>query len=880
MPRATGVVADDDLWERLPVAMYRTTPDGRFLDVNSAFLECFHAPSREAVRGTAAEDLYADPDDRVAWKALLESQRVVRGFEVEMRRLDGTTFWARETGRTQRAAGGDVTFYEGLIEDITEHRRGEQLLLASEQRYRRLFEAARDGILILDAETGMIVDVNPFLVELLGFSREAFLGKRVWELGFFKDERANQANFAELQRTGYVRYEDMALESSDGQRMEVEFVSNVYEVNQHRVIQCNIRDISERKRAHEALGASRLVTEGIINAIPVRVFWKDKQLVYLGCNAAFARDAGFADPKDVIGKDDYQMAWRDQAELYRRDDRKVIESGRARLLIEEPQTTPGGNSATLLTSKVPLLDSRGEVTGVIGTYVDITDRKKTEESQALLATAVDQSAETIMITDAAGLIIYVNPAFEKATGYNRAEAIGRNPRFLKSGKQDAEFYLQMWAALSRGEVWSGHFTNRRKDGTLFEEEGTISPVRDAAGKTVHYVAVKRDVTNETRLEAQLLQAQKMEAIGRLAGGVAHDFNNMLGVITGYGEIVQRRLHADDPLKGKVEQILRAADRAAGLTRQLLAFGRKQVLQPTVLDLNAVVTDMNKMLRRLIGEDIELTTRLEPRLGSVRADPGQVEQVLMNLAVNARDAMPEGGRITIETGNAELDAEYAAAHVPLRAGRYVLLAVSDTGSGMDAATQARVFEPFFTTKGVGKGSGLGLSTVYGIVKQSDGYIWVYSEVGIGTTFKIYLPRIDEDAVRARPQALGPLPRGSETVLLVEDEASLRELLKEALEINGYSVLVAADGSEALQLAEAHPGPIHIMVTDVIMPGMTGPKIVELVAPTRPEMKVLYVSGYSDESVTRQGLIGPGSAFLSKPFGAEVLLRRIRETLDAG
>jgi PAS domain S-box-containing protein len=775
--------------------------------------------------------------------------------------------------------GRSVTHGEG---EVTDAGRGGPTRSAAErgaeQRYRRLFEAARDGILILDAETGRVVDVNPFLIELLAFPREEFLGKKFWELGFFKDQRANQANFGGL-RQGCVRYEDMALETSDGRRIEVEFVSAVYSVNEEKVIQCNIRDISERKRAEEALSASQRVTEGIINAIPARVFWKDKQLVYLGCNVAFARDAGFADPKDVIGKDDYQMGWRDQAEAYRRDDRKVIESGRAKLLIEEPQTTPGGDSITLLTSKVPLLDSKGDVTGVIGTYFDITDRKRAEESQALLATAVDQSAETIMITDAAGTISYVNPAFEKATGYTREEVIGHNPRLLKSGQQDAEFYRQMWTVLSRGEIWSGRFINRRKDGTHFEETATISPVRDAAGQIVNYVAVKRDVTNENRLEAQLRQAQKMEAVGSLAGGVAHDFNNLLGVIMGYGEIVYRQLAGEDPLKGKVGQILKAAERAAGLTRQLLAFSRKQVLQPKILDLNTVVSDMDKMLRRLIGEDVEFTTLLEPHLGSVRADPGQIEQVVMNLVVNSRDAMPEGGRLTIETHNADLDAEYAATHSPARPGPYVALVITDSGSGMDAATQARIFEPFFSTKGVGKGTGLGLATVYGIVKQSEGHIWVYSEVGVGTTFKVYLPRIDEEAALERPPEPGPLLRGSETVLLVEDAESLRELLREALETNGYTVLVARDGAEALQIAAAHAGPIHMLVTDVIMPGMSGPKIVDLLAPRRPEMKVLFVSGYSDESLTRHGLVGPGRAFLSKPFGPEVLLRKVRESLDA-
>ena len=633
----------------------------------------------------------------------------------------------------------------------------------------------------------------------------------------------------------------------------------------------------KEQRASER--AARQIIQGIINAIPASVFWKGKDLVYLGCNAAFARDAGFSDPQDVIGRDDYQMSWRDQAELYRADDRQVIESGRSKLLIEEPQTTPEGKAIVLLTSKVPLRGPQGEVVGVLGTYMDITERKRAQESSVRLATAVEQSAEAIVITDANGSILYTNPAFEKTTGYTFAEVLGQNPRILKSGKQDDEFYRRMWTVLSAGKVWSGHLINKRKDGTLFEESATISPVRDRGGQIVNYVAVKRDVSNERRLEQQLFQAQKIEAIGRLAGGVAHDFNNLLGVITGYGGIVHRRLAGEDPLKGKVEQILKAAERAAGLTRQLLAFSRKQVLQPEILDLNAVVSDMDKMLRRLIGEDVEFTTLLDPHLGSVRADPGQIEQVIMNLAVNARDAMPDGGRLTLETRNADLDADYAATRPPTRTGSYVALVVTDTGSGMDAATQARIFEPFFTTKEAGKGTGLGLATVYGIVKQSEGYIWLYSEVGVGTTFKIYLPRIDERAAVARRQEPGPLFRGSETALLVEDEASLRELLREVLEANGYSVLVARDGAEALKIAQAHTGTIHIMVTDVIMPGMSGPKIVDLVAPTRPEMKVLFLSGYSDESATRHALVGPGRAFLSKPFGPEVLLRKVRESLDA-
>jgi CheY-like chemotaxis protein len=375
------------------------------------------------------------------------------------------------------------------------------------------------------------------------------------------------------------------------------------------------------------------------------------------------------------------------------------------------------------------------------------------------------------------------------------------------------------------------------------------------------------------------QAQKMEAIGRLAGGVAHDFNNLLGVISGYGELVRGRLSETDPLHAKVEQILKAAKSAAALTGQLLAFSRQQVLQPEVLDLNHVVSDMDKMLRRLIGADVELTTVLAPDLGSVRADPGQLGQIVMNLAVNARDAMPQGGRLTIETSNADLDMTYVALHPPSRPGRYVMLVVSDSGSGMDPETQSHIFEPFFTTKPVGVGTGLGLSTVYGIVKQSDGYIWVYSELGLGTTFKIYLPLVEGQAAALPERRPIPVGRSSETVLLVEDEEALRGLLRETLEDNGYTVLAARDGVEALQIATAHAGAIHMIVTDLIMPGMTGRSVVEEIVPIHPESKILFISGYSSEAVTRQGVLRRDSPFLGKPFTLEGLLRKVRELLDA-
>ena len=510
---------------------------------------------------------------------------------------------------------------------------------------------------------------------------------------------------------------------------------------------------------------------------------------------------------------------------------------------------------------------------------DITQRKESEQERSRLALAVEQSAEAIMMTDRAGVVVYVNPAFERGSGWARDEVVGQNPRILNSGKQDKAFYRKLWATLERGEAWSGHLINRRKDGKLYEEEAVISPVRDSSGAVINYVAVKRDVTQERLLESQLLQAQKMEAIGRLAGGVAHDFNNLLTAIMGYGQLMKRRFGPDDLARRDAEEILKAAARGASLTRQLLLFSRQQVVEFQALDLNTTITGMDKMLRRLVGEDIDLATA--PVAGScgIWADAGQLEQVLMNLAVNARDAMPEGGKLTIETAIVELDATYAGTHFDIKPGRYAMLAVSDTGTGMTPEVKAHVFEPFFTTKDPGKGTGLGLSTVHGIVSKSGGHIEVYTQPGQGTTFKVYLPVAEQSAQDASTRSAGREPRGgSETLLLVEDEEPLRRLMCESLALHGYTVLEARDGSEAIGICERLDQVIDLLVTDLVMPLMNGPDLARRVALTRPDLRVLFVSGYTDQALVHQGARDRATAFLQKPFMPETLAHKVRETLD--
>ncbi|OGK79675.1 MAG: hypothetical protein A2X52_04825 [Candidatus Rokubacteria bacterium GWC2_70_16] len=640
-------------------------------------------------------------------------------------------------------------------------------------------------------------------------------------------------------------------------------------------------------------------------------------------------------------------------------------------------------------------------------------RRGADERIGQLSSAVEQTGDSVLITDREGRIEYVNPAFEQISGFSFDEVRGKTPRVLKSGIHDQAFYERLWNTLLAGEIYRAVLVNRKKSGELFHEEKVISPLRNPQGEITHFVSTGRDITERIRAEQrlreseerfrqlaehirevfwlktvdgsrilyvnpaweeiwgrscqslyaepssfletvhpadrervraalpgqaageydhefrivrpdgairwiwarafpvrdergevyriagcsediterktaeealresteQLRQAQKMEAMGRLAGGIAHDFNNLLTVILGRAELLLARLGGEETLARDVTLMKKTAERAAALTRQLLAFSRQQMLQPKIIDLRAIVAETAAMLRPLIGEHIELHLEAAPHPCPVMADPGQLEQVLMNLALNARDAMPGGGQLTIETAAVELGEEYARRHLAIAPGPYVMLAVSDTGTGMDAETRARIFEPFFTTKEQGKGTGLGLATVYGIVKQSGGSIWVYSEPGHGTSFKVYLPRVPAGAKAAgadepRPASGG----GSETVLLVEDEEEVRTLAREILETAGYAVLEARDGRQATDLAERHSGPIHLLVSDVVMPGMSGADLVECLRPLHPELRLLFMSGYTDAALANHAALPPGAAFMEKPFTAATFTRTVREVLD--
>ncbi len=892
-----------------------------------------------------------------------------------------------------------------------------------------------------------------------------------------------------------------------------------------------IQDITERKRAEEELRASQQIIEGVMNAIPVRVFWKDSNLVYMGGNAIFARDAGFTDPTDIIGKDDYQMGWHDQAELYRADDRQVIESGKPKILIEEPQTAPEGNTITLLTSKVPLVDAKGEISGVLGTYIDITERKRAEEAlreselrfqslaesapvgifrtnasgsttyvnrrwceisqmdsdEALgdgwlkvvhpddiaslgatwqqassahapsqveyrflrrdgttawvvghavpqqnargefdgyigtitditerkrveearsdsekkfrqlfddapigyheidnqgrivevnrtetemlgygveemrgrhvweflvngeefretiaaklagtkpsdqsyertfrrkdgtelaallkdralrneageiagirasvqditerkrtevklqqLSTAVEQSPASIVITDVKGNIEYVNPKFEQVTGYTLAEVIGKNPNILKAGGKTQEEYAELWNTILSGKEWRGEFHNVKKNGELYWESASISPIIDPNGTTTHFLAVKEDITQQKLYEETFRQTQKMQSIGTLAGGIAHDFNNILGIIIGHSGLLRENDNTPDKFSRSLSAIDTAAQRGASLVRQILTFARKSEIRFELVRINDIIKELAKLLEETFPKSITFSFQLGRQLSLIDGDATQLHQTLLNLCVNARDAMPHGGTISIATET--LSGQAVQRRFPdATMDEYVQVTVHDNGAGMSEEVRKRIFEPFYTTKESGKGTGLGLSVVYGIINEHHGFIDVESKPGEGTAFRMYFPvpgnRLDQIAKKEEEQARA---RGkNETILVVEDEELLRDAIKNILTSNGYRVLAAIDGVEAVEIFKNETGPIALVLMDFGLPKLSGLDALRRMKGMNPKVKCIVSSGYIDPEIRAEILGLDITSILPKPYLEGDILSLVRNVLD--
>ena len=510
---------------------------------------------------------------------------------------------------------------------------------------------------------------------------------------------------------------------------------------------------------------------------------------------------------------------------------------------------------------------------------DITARKMTEQSVRRLSQAVEQSPVSIIITDTAGAIEFVNPRLVETTGFAFEELLGQNPRIFNSGLTAPQVYQELWRAISAGKVWEGDLQNRKKGGELFWEHVTVSPITNGSGDITHYLGIKEDVSAQKQLQNQLRHSQKLEAVGQLAGGVAHDFNNILQVINGYGSLLQMSMAEDDPNRKATAEILKAAERAAHLTHSLLAFSRKQVMNPKTVDLNSVVHNVDKFLRRVIGEDIQLKIVHSQAPLKVLVDAGQLEQVLMNLATNARDAMPGGGRLFITSEARQTDDQFRQTHGFGKAGQYALLTVSDSGCGMEEATRKRIFDPFFTTKEMGRGTGLGLSIVYGIIKQHGGHITVISEPGEGTCFSIYLPIVHQpEDVEEVQQTVQPRVNGTETVLVAEDEPGVRSMVELVLQKYGYTVILAEDGQEAVEKFQAHRNEIKLILMDIIMPRKGGRQAYDEIRQTDPQVKVLFTSGYTADFIKSRGDLDQGMELVMKPVQPLELLRKMRELLD--
>jgi PAS domain S-box-containing protein len=808
-----------------------------------------------------------------------------------------------------------LTFVSQQIASAIVHKRNQEALRQSESHFRAVAETATTLIYLFDGTH--YIYVNPACEAITGYSREDMLAlDDPWvmvEPGFRRE--ASRRALARLRgEAAPARYE-LQISTKQGEERWLDLAASMIQYAGKPVVLGTAVDITERKRAEVLQGAlyriaSLASTAGNLDGMYSSIHQIVGELMYASNFYIALADYEnqtiafpyFVDEVDkeppeqplAIGRGLTGYVLRTGEPLLASPEvfEGLLASGDVESVgapsvdwlgvpLKKGGTTFGVLVVQSYHESVRYGEKEKEILTFVSQQVASAIEHKRGETALLLSEAryrslFERNMAGVFRSTLDGHLLDCNQAFAQMFGYGREELLGLPSHVLYPGGKD-EREARMVEFRKVGQFTNYELSYRRKDGSLVWAIQNIAIVRDEHGNEITEGTVV-DITERRSLEEQLRQAQKMEAVGRLAGGVAHDFNNLLTVIKGYSELMLKELKSSDPMRAEVEEVQKAADRAASLTNQLLAFSRQQVLEPRVLDLNAVVGNMDKLLRRLLGEDVDLVTILDPAIGRVKADPGQVEQVIMNLAVNARDAMPKGGKLTVETSNVVLDASYAREHVAVSPGSYVVLAVSDTGVGMDADTCARVFEPFFTTKEQGKGTGLGLSTVYGIIKQSGGYIWVYSEKGMGTTFKVYLPRVDQPVEYQPDRSVSRVQRGVETILVVEDEDGVRGLVREVLHKNGYSVLQARAGGEAMLLCERHAGPIHLLLTDVVLEQMSGHDLAQRLCALRPDMKVLYMSGYTDEAIVHHGVLEPGTAFLQKPFTTEALARKVRSVLD--
>ena len=757
---------------------------------------------------------------------------------------------------------------EHLRQEIEERKRAEEELSLQKTYFQHLFDNSPEASVILDDED-RVVDINKEFENLFHYSMAEVKGKPINDLIVSEDLLDEARSLTQNTLQGQVVKKQTVRKRKGGSLVDVSILGYPITFNGKQIGVYEIyKDITERKQA-ELRDSERQYRNLVDNAL-VGIYKTDLEGNILYVNEALIKMLEFESPEDMksVGV---------LARYSNLEDRDIFiktlnRTGKIDDFEVDLLTKSGAVKNVILTGVL-------EGDSISGMILDITERKQAVEERIRLATAVDQAAESVIISDKRGTIQYVNPAFERLSGFTKEDIVGRNFRVLKSDTHDEDFYREMYRTISSGKGWAGQIGNRMKDGSLRQFETTISPIRDDSGAIVNFVSVNRDVTQEVALEAQLLQAQKMEAVGTLAGGIAHDFNNLLQVIQGYTEVLLHGVNEDPSHHEALQKIHRSAKRGAELTSQLLTFSRKVQSERRPLDLNQEVEQVKNLLERTIPKMIEIELHVDETPAIVSADPVQVEQAIMNLAVNAMDAMPEGGKIIIEIERATLDERFCKTHLGARPGEYVLLTLSDTGHGMNKEILEHVFEPFYTTKEVGKGTGLGLAMVYGIVKTHEGYILCYSELDSGTTFKIYLPALVQGGHwRETGEREDQLKGGDETILLVDDEEYIRELGVELLSDVGYEVLTANDGEGALELYRKEQQRIDLVILDLVIPGMGGKKCYEEILKVNPQAKILIVSGYSANGPGKEAMEAGAKGFVGKPFDVSHMLKAVRKILD--
>lgn len=909
--------------------------DMRVLSANRSFFTIFKVDSASTI-GSLLYELgngqWNIPHLRVLLDDILPKNDTVDDYEIEHKFESIGHKTMLLNARKIREKKTDQPIILLAIEDITERKRLEDLLTESEERYRRIFETASDGIVLLEKREGQITHANPAAEKMLGYSKEDYVGKKLEDIGVSLDTSNFSTIMHELDRSGIINYSDVPVTTKSGQHID----TDIYMVDRASLAQCNIRDVTERKNKEENLRKVNRTLLARSNSSKAMMSAKDESWYLNEVCRIIVEDCGHAMVWIGLAEQDEGRSVRpvahagleegyiDAADITWSDTERgrgpvgtAIRTGKTSVFRDihcNPAFVPWREEAVkrgyASVISVPLL-AEGKAFGVLNIYSRHQDpfsddevqllndlasdlsygiaaiklRKAQAEAESALRKSerkykslVETTIDGVYQSDSDSVFVFINQAGAEMFGHKAPEEMIGKPAIEYWA--DPKERLSFLAELKRAKILKAYpLKGKKKDGSVIDIEMSSRIMEDEHGGFRGIEGVLRDVTDQRKLEAQLRHAQKMEAVGTLAGGIAHDFNNILNVIMGYGSMVNDKLEAGSPVKEQMNEVLTAADRAGALIKRLLVFSRKQVVEVKPVNINELILGLQKMLARIIRENIDINLDLSDSPLMVSADGGQIEQVLMNLAANAKDAMPEGGRLTIGTEIKELDDEYIAAYGYGRPGIYALITVADTGQGMDEGTKEKIFEPFFTTKGIGEGTGLGLAISYGIIKQHNGYIRVYSELGKGTEFKIYLPLMENSAPLERAtEALVSVKGGNETILVAEDDTSLRKLSKIVLESYGYTVITAEDGEDAITKFLENRESISLALIDMIMPKKNGKEVVEFIRKTSPKTKILFASGYTMDIIMTKELTESGFDFILKPVLPRELLKKVREVLD--